>query len=133
MLFLFEMITFSGADGIFGLPMEAKDVTKEDVAGSFPTKEVLEKWHKGEDADWPPMEEPGQMGMPQLRFELGTKVQCRIGPDAERDWASGVIVMLWYRESTWPPGSFAPYKIKLDDGREIFAPGDMDQIIRRAP
>ena len=111
--------------------MEAKEVTKEDLAASFPTKEVLEKWHRGEDADWPPMGAEPQM--PQLRFDIGTRVLCRIGPNAETDWAPGQIILLWYRESSWPPGSFAPYKIKLDDGREIFAPGDMDQIIKRAP
>lgn len=111
--------------------MEAKEVTPEELKGMFPTKEVLEKWHRGEDADWPPMAAPSEM--PQLRFELGTRVQCRIGPNAETDWAPGEVIMLWYREANWPEGSFAPYKIKLDDGRDIFAPGDMDQIIRREP
>ena len=109
--------------------MEAKEVTKEELESSFPTKEVLEKWHQGEDADWPPIEEPSEM--PTLRFDIGTRVQCRIGPDAEKDWAPGTIALLWYREPNWPLGSLAPYKIKLDDGREIFAPGDMDQIIRQ--
>lgn len=119
----------SGCNGIFGIPMEAREVTKEELEAHFPTKDVLEKWHAGEDADWPPIEEPG--GLPELRFTLGTRVQCRIGPDATKDWANGTVVLLWYREQNWPPGSFAPYKIKLDDGREIFAPGDMDQIIRK--
>lgn len=109
--------------------MEAREVTKEELEASFPTRDVLEKWHQGEDADWPPMEEPAEM--PELRFDIGTRVQCRIGPDATKDWASGTVVLLWYREPNWPPASFAPYKIKLDDGREIFAPGDMDQIIRK--
>ena len=109
--------------------MEAKDVTQEILTENFPTLEVLEKWHKGEEAEWPPMDDPGTM--PELRFEVGTKVFCRIGPDADKDWAPGTVSMLWYREGSWPPGSFAPYKIKLDDGRDIFAPGDMDQIIRK--
>lgn len=124
-------ILFSGCNGIFGLPMEAKEVTKDDLKESFPTKEVLEKWHKGEDAEWPPMDDPSEM--PQLRFDLGAKVLCRIGPDPEKDWAPGTVSQLWYREPNWPPGSFAPYKIKLDDGRDIFAPGDMDQVIRKQP
>ena len=114
---------------MIGLPMEAREVTKEELEAMFPTTEVLEKWHKGVDADWPPTEEPGEM--PTLRFSVGTRVQCRIGPDATKDWASGTVSLLWYRETSWPPGSFAPYKITLDDGRDIFAPGDMDQIIRR--
>ena len=121
----------SGCNGIFGLPMEAKDVTVEDLKGSFPTQEVLQKWHDGEDVEWPPMDEEPEF--PELRFEIGTRVLCRIGPDANKDWAPGKIVLLWYREPNWPRGSFAPYKIRLDDGRDIFAPGDMDQVIRAAP
>ena len=109
--------------------MEAKEVTKEELERSIPTHDVLEAWHKGEEADWPPMDDP--LEMPQLRFDLGTKVECRIGPDAEKDWGLGTVTELWYREPSWPPGSFAPYKIKLDDGRQIFAPGDMDQVIRK--
>ena len=46
--------------------MEAKEVTPEELQNNFPTSDVLEKWHKGEDADWPPYEEPE---FPQLRFE----------------------------------------------------------------
>jgi hypothetical protein len=127
---LSHVFGFSGCNGIFGLPMEAREVTKEDLEGSFPTTDVLEKWKQGEDADWPPpLEEPTEM--PELRFDMGDKVLCRIGPDAENDWAPGTIIMLWYREPSWPAGSMAPYKVKLDDGRDIFAPGDMDQIIRK--
>jgi hypothetical protein len=111
--------------------MEAKDVTKEDLESNFPTREVLEKWHAGEDADWPPVDEEGDF--PELRFQVGTRVLCRIGPDANTDWAPGTVVLLWYREPTWPKGSYAPYKIQLDDGRNIFAPGDMDQVIRLQP
>ena len=114
---------------MFGLPMEAYEVTKEELQSKFPTTDVLGKWHAGEDAEWPPYEEPE---FPQLRFDVGEKVLCRIGPDAEKDWAPGTVTMLWYSEQTWPPGSFAPYKVKLDDGRSIFAPGDLDQVIRRA-
>lgn len=114
-------------DGAFGLPMSAHEVTLEELQGKFPTSEVLEKWYNGEDADWPPME---QMELPELRFDVGKKVLCRIGPDIEKDWAPGTITQLWYAEENWPPGSFAPYKIKLDDGRFIFAPGDIDQVVR---
>ncbi|KAG7373007.1 hypothetical protein IV203_033731 [Nitzschia inconspicua] len=121
----------SGCNGIFGLPMEAKDVTLDDLKDNFPTIEVLEKWYAGEDADWPPIDE--EPDFPELRFSVGTRVLCRIGPDANKDWAPGTIVLLWYREPNWPKGSFAPYKIELDDGRSIFAPGDMDQVIRLHP
>jgi hypothetical protein len=81
--------------------MEAREVTKEELSNNFPTTDVLEKWYRGEDADWPPFEEPE---FPELRFDVGTRVLCRIGPDANKDWAPGEIVLLWYREPNWPKG-----------------------------
>lgn len=111
---------------MIGLPMTAKEVKPEDLQHSFPTKDVLEKWFKGEEADWPPAEEPTPTDV-ALRFVIGQKVECRVGGD---EWAPGTVAELWYREQNWPAGSFAPYKILLDDGRDIFAPADMDQIIR---
>jgi hypothetical protein len=110
---------------MFGLPMAAKEVTKEELQFNFPTEDVLEKWHRGEEAEWPPHEDP--VG---LRFSVGMFVLCRVGPT---DWAPGVIQQLWYREATWPPNSYAPYKIELDDGRCIYAPADMDQVIKLDP
>lgn len=123
---------YSGGRGMIGLPMEAKEVTPEELKNVFPPPKILEKWHAGEDADWPPEPDYGAapMGFPQLRFEVGQKVLCRIGPDV---WFPGEIVQLWYRESHWPANSWAPYKIRLDDGRDIFAPGDLDQVIKVNP
>ena len=117
---------------MFGIPAEAKEVKEIELKEFFPTSEVLEKWHRGEEADWPPMvDEPfSPSDFPPLRFTVGTKVLCRVGP---QDWAPGTIIQLWYREPQWPNGSFAPYKIKLDNGSDIFAPGDLDQVIRRNP
>lgn len=130
------MITFptSGGKGMMGLPMEAREVTKEVLLESYPTEDVLTKWSKGEDAEWPPYEEDeydDETNRPKLRFEVGQKVECRVGPDPETGWAPGEVVQLWYREASWPPNSMAPYQIQLDDGRLIFAPGDMDQVIRQ--
>lgn len=110
---------------MFALPMEPKEVTPEILADCFPPGEILEKWLNGEDAAWPPEPEPQE-----LRFEVGTDVLCRVGPT---DWAPGKVQQLWYRENGWPEGAFAPYKILLEDGRDIFAPQDMDQIIRLNP
>jgi len=115
------LVFTSGQQGMFGVPMEAQEVTEKEIKNSFPTPDVIEKWHKGEDAEWPP-DEPIA-----LRFHIGMFVLCRVGPT---DWAPGKVIQLWYREPNWPQGSFAPYKIKLDDGREIYAPADMEQIIR---
>jgi hypothetical protein len=105
--------------------MEAKEVTLEELRPMFPPADVIQKWHRGEEADWPPEPE-----LPELRFDVGSRVLCRLGPNA---WTPGTVVMLWYREDNWPPGSFAPYQVKLDDGRLIFAPADMDQVIKAAP
>lgn len=109
-----------------GLPMEAKDVTLQELDNAFPPPDVLEKWFLGEEVEWPPMDEPST----DLRFDIGTEVVCRVGPT---DWAPGRVIQLWYREASWPDGAFAPYKIKLDDGRDIFAPADLDQIIKLNP
>ncbi len=114
-----------------GLPMLAKEVTEEILAEQFPPADIIQKWHRGEEAEWPPEADPTEMAQPPLRFTVGTRVLCRIGPDPVQDWAPGSVIQLWYREPNWPRGSFAPYKIRLDDGRDIFAPGDLDQIIRR--
>ena len=118
-----------------GIPLEAKDVSKEALLECFPTEDVLNAWSRGEDAEWPPMDDYDDDNMdftqkPQLRFSVGQRVVCRVGPDPVKGWAPGKVIQLWYREPTWPPNSLAPYKIELDDGRNIFAPGDVDQIIR---
>ncbi|GFH57899.1 hypothetical protein CTEN210_14375 [Chaetoceros tenuissimus] len=119
----------AGGRGMMGLPLEAHEVTKEILEENFPYGEVLEKWAKGEDAEWPPMED--MMGqLPELRFDVGDKVECRVGADEVTGWAKGEVIQLWYREQGWQDGSFAPYKIRLDDGRDIFAPADVDQVIR---
>mmetsp|Transcript_12994 Transcript_12994/g.15249 ORF Transcript_12994/g.15249 Transcript_12994/m.15249 type:complete len:197 (+) Transcript_12994:155-745(+) len=125
----------SGGRGMMGLPAESKDVLKEDLLEGFPTNEVLEKWSRGEEAEWPPFDDEEDFtdsNQPQLRFEVGEKVECRIGPDEVTGWAKGSVMQLWYREQGWPPNSWAPYKIQLDDGKCIFAPSDLDQIIRKA-
>jgi hypothetical protein len=123
--FYLKLLALSGGQGMFGLPMEAKEVNLEELENFFPTDDVLEKWHNGEEAEWPPAEQFSDF--PELRFDLGTSVLCRVGAT---DWIAGTIVQLWYREPQWPEGTLAPYKIKLIDGREIFAPADLDQIIK---
>jgi hypothetical protein len=77
----------------------------------------LEGWQRGEEFS-------------NLRFEMGSRVECRIGEDPVTGWAAGEVVQLMYREDNWPPGVCAPYQIQLDDGRLIFAPHDIDQVIR---
>ena len=121
------------------MPMEAKEVTQEILKLGFPTPEVLQKWQRGEEAEWPPLEDDIELDeamlaqLPKLRFDVDSRVLCRIGENAETDWAPGTVIKLWYREPRWPRGSFAPYQVRLDDGREIFAPADMEQVIKAAP
>ena len=132
-LHLHQPTHHSGGRGMLGLPLEAKDVSKEALLESFPTAQVLLAWSRGEEAEWPPMDDDDEQDFsqrPPLRFDVGQRVVCRVGPDPVTGWAPGRVIMLWYREPTWPANSWAPYKIELDDGRNIFAPGDVDQIIR---
>jgi len=59
------------------------------------------------------------------RFAVGTAVECNVGPDL---WKRGTVVALDYAEEGWKQP--APYQIKLDDGRLIFAPLDEDSVVR---
>lgn len=114
--------------------MMAHEVTHDELVAQFPPPDILEAWHRGDEADWPPRTDDGEGDdddqPPPLRFDVGTPVLCRVGGS---DWAPGIVSQLWYREANWPAGAFAPYKIRLDDGRDIFAPMDMDQIIKANP
>ena len=119
---------------MLGIPMSSKEVTEEDVADVFPPESILRQWFAGEQVDWLPDDDDDNddiAALPTLRFDVSQPVWCRIGPDPITGWAKGTVVQLWYREQTWPEGSWAPYKIQLEDGRYIFAPGDMDQIIKK--
>mmetsp|Transcript_8884 Transcript_8884/g.13078 ORF Transcript_8884/g.13078 Transcript_8884/m.13078 type:complete len:194 (-) Transcript_8884:168-749(-) len=129
------ILYYAGGRGMTGIPAEAQDVREEDVKHAMPTEEVLQAWSEGKEAEWPPdvddVADDMEDERPQLRFEVGQKVECRIGNDPVTGWAGGEIIQLWYREQGWPPNAWAPYKILLDDGRNIFAPADIDQVIRR--
>jgi hypothetical protein len=46
-------------------------------------------------------------------------------------WTEGIVVQLFYAQSSFPPNQCAPYQIKLDDGRLIFALTDENRVIRR--
>jgi hypothetical protein len=66
-----------------------------------------------------------------LRFRVGDKVQCRIGSDPATGWGNGTVTQLFYRKNKWPLGQVAPYKISLEDGTNIFAPQDIQDVIRK--
>jgi hypothetical protein len=133
------MIMFeSGGRGQFGMPFECHEVNDEILDEFCPPSEILQSWYEGSKVEWSPfgdeddVEDMGPDSDVKLRFDVGSRVQCRTGADPVTGWATGSVIQLWYREANWPPGQLAPYKIKLDDGRNIFAPADQPEIIRAA-
>lgn len=64
---------------------------------------------------------------PKLRLRVGQRVLCHMGLD---QWAKGTIVRLWAEQGE---GQYAPYQIRLDDGKHmIYAPADTNDVIRAA-
>jgi len=124
---IFTMVwTTSNGRGMIALPLSPEEVTQDDLIDNFPDDVTLAKWSRGEKAPWPPR--------PELRFEIGERVECRIGPHPVKGWAAGRVIKHFYTEPNWPPNMVAPYQIALHDGRLIFAPADNDNVIRkRAP
>ena len=71
----------------------------------------------------------------QLRFGVGTKVECKIGGKrggGADGFAPGEVVSLMWRDDSMPPGMVAPYQVKLDNGDLIYAGLDSDHLIRKA-
>ena len=64
-------------------------------------------------------------GRPPLRFAIGDRVECNVG-----EWASGKVIALWYSEPGFDQP--APYQVLLDSGSFIFAPQDVDSVVRVA-
>lgn len=131
-----RIIYRDGCGTTYGIPCEVEEVEEIDVDEHAPPMEIVEDWYNGTPTTWPPEPEvpdPGPVPTDELRFAIGTRVQCRIGP-GEDGWAGGAVVAHWYRGSTWPTGQYAPYQIQLDrqdmGSGLIFAPQDHDNCIR---
>ena len=62
-----------------------------------------------------------------LRFYKGTRVECYCG---ENQWKTGTIEKLFYVQRSFPEGTCAPYQVRLDEGKLIFAPSDNNRVIR---
>ena len=65
----------------------------------------------------------------KLRFAIGDRVECNTGIGG---WGAGSVINLMYRDDSFPPGDVAPYQVQLDDGDLIYAPADVDELIRAA-
>ena len=115
----------TGGKGEFSIPFPLKDITDETITKSFPNSETLTMWCAGLESNWPPKT--------PVRFNIGDRVLCRIGPDPVSGWSKGRIIALHYREPSFPPGVTAPYQIWLHDGRLIYAPQDIDELIKLRP
>jgi hypothetical protein len=122
---VFTLIWEAGGKGVFAIPLAPNEIEKHELPDFFPDEETLRLWKKGKKARWPKL--------PELRFSIGDRVECRIGPHPVKGWAPGRIVKLYYTEENWPPNMVAPYQIALHDGRLIFAPQDREQVIRLRP
>jgi len=123
---VFTLVWQSGGRGVFALPYAPEELqTQEELRALFPDEETLTLWKSGKRAPWP--------RRPALRFEVGARVECRVGPHPVKGWVPGRIIKLHYTEPSWPPNMVAPYQIALHDGRLIFAPQDSDKVIRLRP
>ena len=60
-----------------------------------------------------------------LRFAVGDRVLCLCGT-----WLACTVVKHFLVQKRFPPGKCAPYQVKLDDGRLIYAPTDSDGVIK---
>ena len=83
----------------------------------------------------PPARSSKSLGMPtikldetdtvRLRFAVGDRVECNCG-----QWQIGTIIKIFYTQKSFPAGMWAPYLVKLDSGRKVFAKHDVDSMIR---
>jgi len=122
---VFTLVWSEGGRGVFALPFSTDELGQEDIQDLFPDEETLALWQSGKKAPWPKR--------PSLRFTIGDRVECRVGPHPVKGWAQGRVIKLHYSEPSWPPNMVAPYQVALHDGRLIFAPQDVDQVIRLRP
>lgn len=88
-------------------------------AGRFGARE-----EPAEDQEQPRLLSLTERSSMTLRFKVGDKVLANCG-----EWLPGTVTDLWYIQEGFPPGKCAPYKVQLDAGPQIFAPGDEERFI----
>ena len=126
------LLTFpNGAAHQYGMPFMVTDVTINEVREYLPSEKLYKTLSKNQQDDHDANNEGDEDPYAsRLRYKLGDAVSCRTSEDPIKGWSSGEIVQVKYREKTWPLGVYAPYKVRLDDGRCIFAPRDEPDVVR---
>jgi hypothetical protein len=92
---VFTLVWAPQGKGLFAIPATAIEISQEELIEFFPDRETLENWKAGRRARWPKL--------PDLRFKVADRVECRIGPHPVKGWAPGRIIKLYYSEPNWPP------------------------------
>mmetsp|Transcript_26876 Transcript_26876/g.70598 ORF Transcript_26876/g.70598 Transcript_26876/m.70598 type:complete len:574 (+) Transcript_26876:46-1767(+) len=72
----------------------------------------------------------GGEGPVERRFAVGDRVEARVSMVPEK-WLPATVESVNYREPQFPPNMCAPYRLKLDNGQLIFAPHDVDMVVRK--
>ncbi len=95
-------------------PPQNVDVQESDLMEELPPPELLKDLFDGKEVQWPPLPDPGEPPNVQLRFAVGTRVECRVGKDTAPNggWSVGSVVQHWWRMPMWPTGQFAPYQVQ---------------------
>jgi len=89
---VFTLIWEGGGRGVFAIPLAPNEISQEDLIDFFPVslenflfvhqtviqtlsnkdEDTLTQWKAGKKARWP--------RLPELRYKIGDRVECRIGP-----------------------------------------------------
>jgi hypothetical protein len=117
-----EMASIGQEVVFIGMKMNESKITQE-LDNCLLNDEELIRYHERVKA----RTDPRLQEVERPRFGVGTMVQALTGPDT---WEVGRVVAVHYREPTWPDGKYAPYQIELNGGDLIYAPADIDSIIR---
>jgi len=66
------------------------------------------------------------------RFRVGERVRCVVncGETNVDSFRDGIILRQWYVQDNFSDGFIAPYQVRLDDGRLIYAPYDTNAHIQ---
>lgn len=92
----------------FGLPKMARYVERVEIEREFPPADILLRWARGDDAEWPEPDDPPDYN---LQFKPGDRVDAYLGGA----WRPATVVQQWWRDSAWPKFAWVCYRIHVDD------------------